>query len=471
MKESFLSVGIDIGTSTTQVIFSRITIENSAGMYSVPRINIVDKSVAYQSEIYLTPLLSETEIDEVGIRRIVETEYKKAGVAPGDVATGAVIITGETARKENAGRALQAVSGLAGEFVVATAGPALEGIIAGKGAGAAELSLRLHKPVANLDIGGGTTNIALFVEGEPVDTSCLDIGGRLIKLGQNRKITYLAPKLRELCGAHGVRLNVGESADSNVLIQACDLMADCLPAVLGFAGDRDRDVALLLTDHALETGVIPAHFTISGGVGHCLLQPLDSDFPYGDVGVLLARSIKRAFAPHWSRLLQPKETIRATVIGSGMYSTEISGSTITYSPHVLPVKSAPIVKLPLSTEKSSPDVFAAEALRMLSWYDLKSPVALSICGEKNIRFDALTAYARCVIAAMKPVIDSPLPLIVVIEEDMAKALGQALQVALPGKDIICVDSVNVAHGDYIDIGRPLMNGRVLPVVIKTLALA
>ena len=99
MKETILSVGIDIGTSTTQLIFSRLTIENLASSYMVPRIRIVDKEVTYRSEIYFTPLLSQTEIDAEKVKGIIEREYRKAGMKPEDLQTGAVISTGETARK------------------------------------------------------------------------------------------------------------------------------------------------------------------------------------------------------------------------------------------------------------------------------------------------------------------------------------------------------------------------------------
>ncbi|MCG8620228.1 MAG: ethanolamine ammonia-lyase reactivating factor EutA, partial [Desulfobacterales bacterium] len=136
MKETILSVGIDIGTSTTQLVFSEIRIENMASMVSIPRLKIMDKQVVHESEIYTTPLVSAREIDGRGVREIVEKEYARAGIKPDQVGTGAVIITGETARKSNAAQVLSTLSGLAGEFVVATAGPSLEGIIAGKGANA-----------------------------------------------------------------------------------------------------------------------------------------------------------------------------------------------------------------------------------------------------------------------------------------------------------------------------------------------
>lgn len=173
MHEVILSVGIDIGTSTTQLIFSRLTIENQASSYTVPRINIVDKEVIYRSRIYFTPLRSPTEIDAEAVKKIVRSEYRAAGITPEELKTGAVIITGETARKENANEVLSALSDLAGDFVVATAGPDLESVLSGRGAGADVLSKEKHTTVANLDIGGGTTNIALYEKGTLRGTCCL----------------------------------------------------------------------------------------------------------------------------------------------------------------------------------------------------------------------------------------------------------------------------------------------------------
>ena len=160
MREALLSVGIDVGTTTSQLVFSRLSVENQANAFSVPHFSITTREILYRSPVHFTPLLSDTEIDAVALGRMVKDEFAAAGIAHVD--TGAVIITGETARKENAKEVLHALSGLAGEFVVATAGPALESALAGKGAGAADYSRRHNCAVLNLDIGGGTTNFALF---------------------------------------------------------------------------------------------------------------------------------------------------------------------------------------------------------------------------------------------------------------------------------------------------------------------
>ena len=175
-ESTILSVGIDIGTSTTHVIFSRLTFKNSAGYFAVPHIAIVDKEVVYKSGIYTTPLENRVMIDGVRVREIVAGEFQKAGYRPEDTQTGAVIITGESARKENSEIVLQELSDFAGEFVVSTAGPDLEAIIAGKGSGARQYSVEHQCRVANLDIGGGTTNLVLFDSGEVIGKGCLDIG-------------------------------------------------------------------------------------------------------------------------------------------------------------------------------------------------------------------------------------------------------------------------------------------------------
>ena len=177
MHEVILSVGIDIGTSTTQLIFSRLTIENRASSYTVPRIDIVDKEVIYRSKIYFTPLRSATEIDAEAVKRIVREEYQAAGMTPEMLRTGAVIITGETARKENANEVLEALSDLAGDFVVAIAGPDLESVLSARGAGTDALSKEKRTAIANVDIGGGTTDIAVITLGSMACSTSLKLAG------------------------------------------------------------------------------------------------------------------------------------------------------------------------------------------------------------------------------------------------------------------------------------------------------
>ena len=163
MHEEICSVGVDIGTSTTQLIFSRLTIENRASSYTAPRIQIVKKEVVHRSGIYFTPLRSGTEIDAEAVKEIVRKEYAAAGIRPADVRTGAVIITGETARKQNANEVLEALAKPCGRFCGRHGRTRIWNPCCPRGERAPTGFLRSARTaVANLDVGGGTTNIAVY---------------------------------------------------------------------------------------------------------------------------------------------------------------------------------------------------------------------------------------------------------------------------------------------------------------------
>jgi|GEM_PF-5835475 len=187
MSEIMLSAGIDIGTTTTQVIFSRLTLEKSGGFGTVPEIHVTNREVIYKGKPHFTPLINNELIDSTGVGEIIENEYASAGMSPEKIETGAVIITGETARKRNAREVSETVSRTAGDFVVASCGPDLESFLAGKGAGADILSKKTGKIVLNIDIGGGTSNFCEFQDGEEIDNACIDIGGRIIRFDDDTK--------------------------------------------------------------------------------------------------------------------------------------------------------------------------------------------------------------------------------------------------------------------------------------------
>lgn len=208
---TLLSVGIDIGTTTTQVVFSHIVLDNVAGYFSVPRISITDRELLYRSAVHRTPLHDRTLIDGDRLAGIVQAEFERAGYRPDQVDTGAVIITGESARKENAAIVLERLSRFAGEFVVSTAGPDLESAVAGKGSGACAYSETNDCRVLNLDIGGGTTNLALFDGGELVHRSCYDIGGHLVLVDRQLNVLSVSAPARVVAEAAGVSLEIGRA--------------------------------------------------------------------------------------------------------------------------------------------------------------------------------------------------------------------------------------------------------------------
>lgn len=467
--EEILSAGIDIGTSTTQLVFSRMILQNTGGFGRIPQIKVVSKEVIYESEIYFTPLSSREEIDGERVHEIIKKEYEKAGVCPADLATGAVIITGETSRKRNAESVVRAIADVAGEFVVATAGADLESVLAGKGAGAADLSQKTGKRVVNLDIGGGTTNICVFENGNMVDTACLDIGGRLIRVKDGR-VTYMAPKLQWLCGRLEIDLAEGGTAELEKLRRLTAAMAELLAEAVHLAPEA-AELSYMQTNHLLADSTPPDIVMFSGGVAACFGEE-ENLFRYGDIGILLAQAIRKNEVFCRAAVTDARETMRATVIGAGNYSMNISGSTIEYTTKPFPLKNIPVVKLPLEREEEIeklPENMHRALLLYREDQEKDRQVALAMKGLKCPAFAQVQRIAELIADQYVRECGMGRHLILVLEEDIGKAIGQALHHRLKEKcSVICIDGISCGSGDFIDLGEPVASGNVIPVIVKTL---
>ena len=474
-KTAILSVGIDVGTSTTQVVFSKLQMDNAGGYFSVPRVAIVDKEVVYKSEVYLTPLKTDVLIDTDALRNIVAAEFRKAGYRPEDTDSGAVIITGESARKENSDAVLKSLSDFAGDFVVSAAGPDMESLIAGKGSGAWQYSMDHHCRVANLDIGGGTTNVVLFEDGETLARGCLDIGGRLICMNPQGIITKVSPAAAVMAQAAGVSVSVGDRCDELKLTAVTRQMAAALNAYLG-VGTKDIDAILRQiktpgsSDFPVPEKVQAVFF--SGGVADLIYHESADTWAYGDIGVLLGRAIRESRLFTDFQKMEPGETIRATVVGAGTYTTTISGSTITYSDDIFPLKNIPVIKL---DEELQEACFAGETepvIRRIQWVlgqNDEEHFILAMPGKRNPGYMEMKRAAASIRQIMDRVQPPGEPILLVIESDIAKAMGQMIRQQPDLKrQVVAIDSIHVEDGEYVDMGKPMMNGMVIPVVVKTL---
>lgn len=440
MGEKLLSVGLDVGTTSTQMVVSRLTVENQASAFSVPDMEIRQRELLYQSPVYFTPLLEGNRMDAAALRRLVEQEYEKAGITRQMVDTGAVIVTGESSRTENAAAVMEALSDLAGHFVVAAAGPDLESVLAAKGAGAADYSGRTGETVLHMDIGGGTSNLALIQKGEITATGCMNVGGRLVKL-ERGIITYVSPVLQGI-----FHKQVGEALSQE---EAWHLTVRLAEALEMAAGLRPSDGLLEQLTTREAAGALPLNapgeqltLSFSGGVADCIEREIPWQ-EFGDIGPLLGQAIGT------SRLCSGKyvlgtNTIRATVIGAGCHSTQLSGSTV-YSQNVqFPLKNIPVITQKAQRTQQEGNVFFALP-------GVRSPT-----------------YAQVQQMAAE-ISQLPQPIYLCLEQDMAKALGQAMALRL-GRDaeILCIDRIRVHPGDYLDVAAPV--GPAFPVVVKTLVL-
>ncbi len=464
MENEILSVGIDIGTTTTQLIFSKLYIQNTVSTFLIPEVKITKKELIYKSNIYFTPLLPDDKIDLVKVKAILSLEYNKASINKKDISTGAIIITGETARKENAEEVLSSLSEFAGDFVIATAGPDLEGILAGFGAGASETSKSLTAKILNFDVGGGTTNAAMFWEEEAIDAYALNIGGRLVKFDEGGAITYISSKIQWLLPKLNINLKIGIKPKFEDLKKLTDFFAKIF---FQLTNDvlLDECAEKLFINHRnkpIKTDFI----SFSGGVAEFIYNNICIDnfedvICFGDIGPLLGCSIRKIYKTNNIILLNPIEKIRATVIGAGIHSIKLSGSTVMFDSNVLPIKNIPIIKLFSETENLN-NMYEIVTEKIKPFEGLA--IALAFKGPKSPSYVQIKTMAEDITKALS---FYDYPIIIIVENDFAKALGLAIKNILKAsKAVICLDNIKALNGDYIDIGNPLAG--VVPVVVKTL---
>lgn len=475
---SMLSVGIDVGTTTTQVVFSRLELTDTARAGQIPRINISDKVVLYQSPIYMTPLVGRESIDVPNLIELVQREYRAAGYDPAQVETGAVIITGETAKKRNADEILQALGGMAGEFVVTVAGPNLESMIAGRGSGAAQYSQKYFARVTNIDIGGGSANSAIFDTGKLVAAAAMNFGGRILEIDRGSgRITHIADPARAILDSLNLPLGAGDTPSLADLRRFTDCMAG-LTVELIEGGTSPLANRLYLTPPA----GMSARGTVlmfSGGIGQYYYAPIPISTVadaavHNDLGPLLAESLRRNPALSAYEVVKPAEMMRATVLGASAQTVSLSGSTIWAEREILPLRNLPVIRpaLPVGQNGAPQPGAVAGAIReALQRWDidtLSDKFAVAVDFKQQFDYNTLTALADSLVQFASQELPPNHPLIVIIERDYAQALGQTIKGKDPHRPLLVIDQIGLEEGDYIDIGAPLLDGRVVPVSVKTL---
>ncbi|MBK9145299.1 MAG: ethanolamine ammonia-lyase reactivating factor EutA [Candidatus Melainabacteria bacterium] len=470
-----LSVGIDIGTTSSHLIFSRLRLDNLAGANQVPRLNIAEREIIYESPVYLTPLSPGGLIDAEAVCAILESEYEKAGIDPASVQCGAAIITGGSARLPNAREVIERLAHLAGDFVAASAGPHMESLLAARGSGAATSSRLERTTVCNIDIGGGTTNIAVYREGEPAATWCLDLGARFLQLDEKGVVLAVSASGRKIARSCDIDAEPGMALDSKQLETLAERAAALIVSGIELPGSVPE---YLTTDVPPATGVSVDGYWFSGGVAQLMVdRKVDQAvhcLEFGDMGHYLASALRGLVGARGWPVARPECPIRATVIGAGSHSLMLSGFTVTVAEALLPLSNLPILRLPADSEDSDPDpeslsdrVSLALRLQDLSPDRAREPLAVYLPSLGDLGHASLESWCRNICRAIEENYLSR-PFVFVLREDAGMALGLLLRRALGTDHILVVDGIDCSDGDFLEIGRPLPGGMTVPVVVKTL---
>ena len=467
------SVGIDIGSAGTQVVFSNLHLQRVSDQLST-RYVVVAREPVYQSPSTLTPYQSETLIDAKAIGDIIERAYAASGLHPDQIDAGAVILTGEALRRENGQAIAEMLAEQGGEFVCATAGHHMESMLAVFGSGAARRSYDDKSTILNVDIGGGTTKLGLVRDGELVATAAVHLGGRLLVVDPVGCITRLDPAGRRLALRAGFDWQVGSLVQPGQLQLLADSMADALVRVLRHqCGLRDV-TELLLTDPLPAVSDIDG-LMFSGGVGEYVYRRESRDF--GDLGKLFGEALRLrldAGALPWA-LLPAGECLRATVLGASEYSVQLSGNTtfVSNPGALLPRKNLQVVPLAFALPERIESAEVARALtRSFLRHDLRegeqdNAISLRWSGTPN--YARLAALADGLLAALPRSLAAGRALYLVADGDIAQTLGHLLQEDPRVRgEVLVIDGVTLWGFDFIDLGRIRMPSRTVPVTIKSL---
>lgn len=461
-----LSVGVDIGSSTSHLVFSRIVLERLDSRYVV-----TTRETFYESDILLTPYTEEETIDAEKLGAFIKKQYQFAKVEPDEIDTGALILTGVAVRRKNARAIADLFAAEAGKLVAVSAGDSLETVMAAYGSGAVQRSIRDGLTVMNIDVGGGTSKIAICRDGKVVDLTAIDIGARLVVTDFNGRIVRLEEAGRQFGAELGWTLAVGTKFTPEQGRTLAAKMAERLFDAAAGKSPKTGTTPLLRLDPIQPRAKID-EITISGGVSEFVYGKEKGSF--GDLGPQLADEIRKRVEAWGPKLEKPNEGIRATVIGASQYTTQVSGSTIHVWPmEILPLRNVPVIAPDIEFADDIDSTAVSGAVRrVLKRLDLaggEQPVAVFVPWLGSATFARLDAFCRGIVDGLSEILTHNHPVILVGDGDVGGLVGihlrEEMKLAYP---VVSIDGLELKEFDYIDIGAMLDASGAVPVVIKSL---
>ncbi len=463
-----LSVGIDVGSATSHLVFSNLILVRDE-MSPTLRFNIEERKVIYEGRIIDTPFLEDKTIDIDELTAFFKKEYEHAGIDPAAIQTGAVIITGESAKKHNAPQIAEALSKDAGKLVAATAGPNFESLLAAMGSGATARSKDHNKTILSCDIGGGTSNLAVSKNGEVVSTSCISVGGRLLALDSEERICRLADPAVKVMQHLGLDYEIGDRIPKQDIEKIASQMAEVLFEVMKGPAKSALARQLILTDNLDFPSTID-EYLFSGGVAEFIYG---CNGHYNDMGGILADKIRSLIPKLKSPVVEAIHKIRATVIGAGAYSLSVSGSSgFMDAKLTLPMRNIPVLRVDVEHTQLSVDHVVSRVSMAFQRHDLvegQEIVALFFKDPVRVNYPALELFAKSMETALADSIAKGMPIILIFEKDIACSVGNVIRRETGLKtNLLSLDELSLNDGDWIDISEPLVGRQVFPVTVKSL---
>jgi len=456
------SVGIDIGSSTSHLMFSRLLIGYPSLLQRKPI--VVERNVIARSPILLTPFSGDWNIEAEPLRELIDDTFKEAGLTRDHIDTGAVIITGEAARRDNAGKIAELFADKTGKFVCATAGPTLETIMAAHGSGAVLTSREQGLTLLNIDVGGGTTKISVIVEGRIRATTAVNIGARLVAHDGAESVIRLEKGGRRFLAALGQNIDYGAKISDDLRQRLAARMAHVLfdAVAEGKQPWNEFYISSPLGELPKIDGIL-----FSGGVSEYIYGRETRGF--GDLGPYLGREIRKQADVRGFNILDAGEGIRATVIGASQYTVQLSGETIFIPESMsLPVRNLRVFVAQVDWDAPVSDRAEAAVKKVLGERDPEvrdAPFVLAFSTPPFVGYGAVQELAKGIDRALAvlPLEDQPSALVFV------QNVGQVVGGMLSAKwNMPCIDEVSLTELDFIDVGEVVEGEGFVPVVIKSL---
>ncbi len=464
------TAGIDVGSSTSHLLFARIRLQRrSQGLSS--RFIVTNREVIYRSNIILTPFLDYGSIDVNALEDFIHGAYHQAGFQRSDIDSGAVILTGEAIKKKNARKIADLFAEEAGKFVCATAGHKLECTLAAHGSGAVALSKTNNECLLHVDIGGGTTKLALIDKGHILGVCAFAVGGRLLARDKNGKWTRVDDSARLVAEELGLDTDPEMLEDPEVRNKIAQRLAGIAVDFIS-GGVKDKLGMTLQLTEDLPRNISPDALSFSGGVSEYLLHGEEED--YGDIAILLAKELNQQLTEKLKLPIRdPGQGIRATVIGASQFTVQVSGKTIYLTDQsILPVHNVPVVHIPIDLSGEIVEKHVSHAIvQGMHRMDLapQNRMAIAFNWEGDPEYARLKAMGQGILNAVAPDGEREGELLLMIHGDIGNILGNLLTRELGLTcSLLSVDGIQLQELDFVDVGELIDPPGVVPIVIKSL---